>query len=123
MQKDVAIGHSQISRALTLTNDRLAEVETSLSQLEVADKDLAKIERGGQDDAALTVAQRQEEFAGLQASHAVLQELLSRLEAEAATAQAEIFPVSFGTHNNFSGMQIGVNRSEINIGGMSFGNK
>ena len=116
--QDVKDGIAKKEADLTISSqsmdDRLAEVENSLTEMGLVDA--AQYDTSEVEDLESAVAQLQEEIAALKASRALLPELLSRIrsgkiEKIPGEGQDVSTIVSFGSQN--TGFQVGISHGAI----------
>jgi len=122
IKKTISTKQAEISGAITTTDKQLAEVESTLRELDLAGTGQERAQNAEDKDNAVEQVGR--ERTALDSSRKLLQELLSMTQEEAiAKAARESLnrstEVRFGNQN--SGFQIGISNGAIS--GISFGGK
>lgn len=122
VKKTISTKQAEISRAISATDRQVAEVESTLRELDLTAANPERVQNTEDKDNA--IEQIEVERAGLDSSQKLLQQLLSMTAEEAITkaaskAQAGSTTVTFGNQN--SGVQIGVSHAPIS--GIYFGGK
>ena len=119
IKQTVVSNQSHILSAIATTDNRLAEVQGSLAQLRSSDERQLPSGFKGH-DLGEAVQQLDLEVAGLKSTSMLLESML--LKTKEITESIRTEPsVSFGSHNNISGIQIAINQGRIDVGGMNFG--
>jgi hypothetical protein len=119
IKKTISTKETEISTAVTSTDRQLAEVETSLGELQLGDA--GQEQNQNAEDMANTVKQIEAERSALDSSRKLLEELLSKAKEEAilraaSERQSRSTHMTFG--NQGKGFQIGTNNAPIS--GFSF---
>jgi hypothetical protein len=122
IKKTISTKETEISKAVTSTDRQLAEVETSLGELQLGDAGQDQSQNA--EDMTNTVKQIEEERSALESSRKLLEELLSKAKEEAiirasSESQNRSMQMTFGTLGE--GFQIGNNSGPIS--GINFGGK
>lgn len=114
IKKTISTKETEISTAVTSTDRQLAEVETSLGELQLGDA--GQEQNQNAEDMANTVKQIEAERSALDSSRKLLEELLLKAKAEtilraASECQNRSTHMTFG--NQGKGFQIGTNNAPI----------